>query len=181
MWSLLSDCRCHCGRCGSYKYGTLGAVRAGFKWLRDPLFIAATGIYMLHKWSPLWPAAMRSSFTEHYLSDLLLVPVALPGVLFLAHVAGLRSSASPLRLIEVLIPLVIWSLAFEFVGPQFLGRGTFDPFDVLFYSIGGLAGWLFWSTRPALCRVPEDSSVNLCTPEAGQTESAAGCQVHMNA
>ena len=156
--ALLPDCRCHSGCCGGHQYGALSSMNAGFRYLLDPLFIVALGTYALHKWSPLWPDALRSLFTERYLGDLLLVPVALPGLLFLARVAGLRQAPSPPRFIEILIPLSIWSVAFEFLGPTYFGRGTPDPVDVIFYGAGGLAAWLIWNRGPAMHRALASSS-----------------------
>jgi hypothetical protein len=47
--------------------------------------------------------------------------------------------------LEIVILLVIWSIAFEVIGPFYFVKGTTDPLDVLAYCIGGFLSWVIYN------------------------------------
>ena len=57
----------------------------------------------------------------------------------------LRDFYSPPMLWEIIVPLAIWSIAFELIGPFYFGKGTSDPLDIFAYCFGGLISWLIWN------------------------------------
>ncbi len=120
-------------------------MKSDFKYLLDPLFLSSLVLYLLNKLSFLSFIKLRYNFTTFYLNDLLLIPVLLPAILFLSKSLYFRTNNDPPKLIEIVVPLLIWSLAFEFIGPNFFYKGTSDLFDVIAYSVGGFISWLIWN------------------------------------
>ena len=116
-----------------------------FEYLLDPLFLFSLTIYSMNKLSFLKFGFWNYKFCTCYLNDLLLVPVVVPIVLFFSKVLKLRDIYSPPMFLEILVPLAIWSIAFELVGPFYFGKGTSDPLDILAYCLGGLISWLIWN------------------------------------
>jgi hypothetical protein len=117
-----------------------------FKYLSDPLFLLASVAYAINKTSSLFAngsGRVRLSVAS-YLNDLLLVPVTIPIILFLSKTLRLRPQSSSPALLELVIPVLIGSIAFEVIGPSVFGRGVSDPFDVVAYCFGGFASWLIW-------------------------------------
>lgn len=116
-----------------------------FKYLLDPIFLLSLTIYFINKLSFLKFGLLSYKFCTYYLNDLLLIPVVVPIVLFFSRVLKLRDIYSPPTFLEIIVPLAIWSIAFELVGPFYFGKGTSDPLDVLAYCLGGLISWLIWN------------------------------------
>jgi len=88
-----------------------------------------------------------NDFVRHHLNDVLLVPAVLPLILAISAFLGLRKRGLAPRLYEVLVPVIIWSVAFEWVGPMWFRRGTGDPLDALAYASGGIVSWMIWRRR----------------------------------
>ena len=84
------------------------------------------------------------SFSHSHLDDLLLLPAALPIMLWTQHVLDLREHDSAPSWPELLAHLVIWSVICKFVGPVLLHLGTPDPWDVLMFAVGGIAACAWW-------------------------------------
>ena len=90
---------------------------------------------------------VSSPFWRGYFNDLLLIPCALPLILWIQRWLGVRTHDRMPTPSEITFHLVIWSLLFEALGPQWL-RVTGDPLDVLAYAVGALiAGAWWWSRR----------------------------------
>ena len=125
-----------------------------FGYLRDPLFLVATMSYALNRWllKPLlpWP------FLHGHFADLLLIPAALPVVLGMQRLFGLREHDLAPSWAEMGFHLVVWSLICEVIGPFWLHHGTADVWDVAAYAIGGVVAGLWWNryTRPIAISVP---------------------------
>jgi hypothetical protein len=81
------------------------------------------------------------------MNDLLLIPCALPLVLFIHKTFGLRKADSFPKIFEVILHLVIWSIYCEWIGPIIQNKGIADPLDVLAYWVGGLLSWALWNWR----------------------------------
>jgi hypothetical protein len=90
---------------------------------------------------------------------MLLVPVVIPVVLLFTRAVKDRSSYPP-SILEIVIPLAIWSIIFEFLGPYYIGRGTSDPLDVVAYFFGGLVSWIVWNKM--YCVTSKRSAKNGC-------------------
>jgi len=116
-----------------------------FRFWRDPLCISAIAAYGLNRW--FFKPMLGLPFLHDHFDDLLLIPAALPLVLWLQRCLGLRLHNHPPSGREVMLHLVVWSVICEFIGPRFLGRGTADIMDVLVYAVGGLGAWFYWN-RP---------------------------------
>jgi len=117
-----------------------------FGYWRDRLFLVAVAAYAVNRWLlvPLLP----SPFLHGHFNDLLLIPAALPVVLWLQRWAGMRRhDAAPSR-VEIAGHLVVWSVICEFIGPFWLHHGTADLWDVAAYVVGGVVACLWWN-RPA--------------------------------
>jgi len=117
-----------------------------FGYLRDPLFLVAACGYGLNRWmlKPLFP----SPFLHGHFNDLLLIPAALPVVLWAQRVTGLRQHDGDPTWAEMVLHLMAWSVICECIGPFLLHHGTADVWDVVAYAGGGVAACLWWN-RPA--------------------------------
>jgi hypothetical protein len=78
---------------------------------------------------------------------LLLMPAALPVVLWLQRLLGLRKHDRPPDWGEMFWHLAIWSVMCKLVGPFYLHIGVADAWDLLFFAMGGVAGCIWWNHR----------------------------------
>jgi hypothetical protein len=124
----------------------VGSPVRRFRYWGDTLFLSAALGYGLNRWTikPL----VSSSFLRGHFNDLLLIPAALPVVLFVQRITGLRSDDGMPSWSEIGLHLVVWSVICEFIGPFWLHRGTADLWDVAAYVAGGLAAGMWWNHRP---------------------------------
>jgi len=113
-----------------------------YGYARDPVCVIACMCYAANRW--LLPATLRGPFMRNYFSDVLLIPAALPLVLWLQHRFGLRPADTKPRWSEILLHLVVWSVAAELIAPHVFSRATGDPWDVAAYAGGALVSGLIW-------------------------------------
>lgn len=114
-----------------------------FRYLGDPVFLVCAGTYALNRW---WLKGVSSSpFVRGHLNDLLLIPAALPVILWVHRCLHWRSHDAPPSRTEILMHLAIWSVICEWIGPSWLHRGIADPWDVVMYSAGALVAWIIWN------------------------------------
>lgn len=86
-----------------------------------------------------------SEFLHSYFNDVLLIPCALPPLLALQRLLGLRRHDAPPTWGEIAGHLIVWSILFEAIGPYLFPHTTGDPWDVVCYTVGGtVAGW-WWN------------------------------------
>lgn len=116
-----------------------------FRYARDPLCVGACLLYALNRWLVL--PRIASPFLHGQFADLLLIPAALPVVLWLQRRLGLRPHDHPPLWREITSHFLVWSVLFEAVGPHIL-PATADLLDVAAYAAGALASG-FWWNRPA--------------------------------
>lgn len=123
-----------------------------FRFLADPVFLGSTLAYAANRcWlAPRWGAAVP--FLTRHFSDVLLLPCALPLLLWLQRLAGLRQHERFPTSGEIFGTLALWSALFEWIFPCLLGRGISDPYDILAYTVGALvAGFLWsWQSQPSV-------------------------------
>ena len=115
-----------------------------FGYWRDPLFLTTCALYAANRW--LVKPHVHSPFLRGQFNDCLLIPCALPLVLWLQRQFGLRGHDEAPSGGEILFHLVIWSVLFEVIGPHLM-RVTGDVWDVVAYSAGGVIAWRWWRWR----------------------------------
>lgn len=126
---------------GGYGHRHLGIVVKTYRFWRDPFFVGGCVLYGVNRW--LVKPHVHSLFLRGYFNDVLLIPCALPVVLWLQRRLGLRTLDTPPTPGEIVFHLVVWSLLFEVVGPHLM-RVTGDPLDVLAYTVGGALAGVWW-------------------------------------
>jgi len=127
-----------------------------FRYLLDPLCLLACGLYVLNRFflREVWSAP----FLLNHFNDLLLIPAALPPVLWVQRRFGVRKTDEVPQWGEIALYLVIWSLVAEVVGPLVFPWVTGDWRDVLAYAVGAGVAGTWWRSlagpgRPAFDRV----------------------------
>lgn len=116
-----------------------------FRYALDPLCLAACTGYAANRW--LVPAAWKGPFLTGHFSDLLLIPAALPGVLWLQRRLGWRTADAPPGWPEIGLHLAAWSVAAELLAPHLFARATGDWWDVAAYAGGAAIAGLWWNRR----------------------------------
>jgi len=117
-----------------------------FRYLADPLFLAGCAAYTINRWG-LKPL-IHSLFLHGYFNDLFLIPCALPPILWFHRRFGLRNHDDPPRLTEISFHLIVWSILFEWIGPNLMRHSTGDPLDVAAYATGALLAFFVWQRFP---------------------------------
>ena len=113
-----------------------------FGYWRDSLFLLCCAGYSLNRW--IFKPNLPSDFLHGQFNDLLLIPCALPLVLWVQRQLGLRTHDLPPTVSEILSHLAVWSVLFEVIGPRVLSV-TGDPLDVLAYFAGGAFAGIWWN------------------------------------
>jgi len=135
--------------------GTIGTMNR-FGFLHDRLFGFSLAAYAVNRLVVLphlagflhshlhwaWP------FLHSHFDDLLLMPAALPVVLWIQRLLGLRKDDRPPSWPEMFFHLFVWSVMCKIIGPFYFHIGVADPWDILFFAAGGSAACLWWN-RPA--------------------------------
>lgn len=116
-----------------------------FRYALDPLCLAAGVAYLIGRgWlRPRFPG----SFWDYHFTDLLLIPAALPVLLWAQRRLGLRAHDAPPSWAEIGLHLAVWSIAAELVAPLAFHSATGDWRDVLAYTTGAILAGAWWS-RP---------------------------------
>lgn len=113
-----------------------------FGYVRDPLCLAACALYVLNRtW---WRAQIGGGFLTGYFNDLLLIPAALPLVLWVQRRIGVRANDQPPRWREIALHLAVWSIVAEGIMPHFIARATGDWRDVVAYAAGAIVAGVCW-------------------------------------
>ena len=114
-----------------------------YGYARDPVCLVSCLLYAINRWG--LAAAAKGPFLRYYFNDLLLIPAALPLMLWLQRRLRLRPADTPPDWREVLLHLVVWSVAAEVVGPHLFARATGDIWDVAAYALGAAVASICWS------------------------------------
>jgi hypothetical protein len=113
-----------------------------FAYLRDPLFLICCTLYALNRWA-IKPV-LHIPFLQFWFNDLLLIPCALPLVLWIQRRLHLRQHDFAPSFIEVAFHLLVWSVLFEIIGPHWFRRATGDSLDIVAYVVGGAVALVWW-------------------------------------
>ncbi len=113
-----------------------------FRYARDPLCAAACACYAANRW--LVPLAVKGIFLRNYFADTLLIPAALPLLLWVHARLGFRPPAARPGWREILLHLLVWSLSAEVIASHCFTHATGDPWDVAAYAGGALVSGLLW-------------------------------------
>jgi hypothetical protein len=125
-----------------------GAAVKRFGYALDPLCVFACGLYVLNRF--WFTRHAGGSFLGGQFNDLLLIPAALPFVLWLQRRFGLRRDDQPPRWREIALHLFAWSVAAELLAPHVFTRATGDWRDVAAYTLGGAIAGCWWQGLPWL-------------------------------
>jgi ubiquinone/menaquinone biosynthesis C-methylase UbiE len=112
-----------------------------FNYLFDPLFLACCGLYAANRW--LIKPHTHIAFFHNWFNDTLLIPCALPPLLFVHDLLGLRPRNAWPTPIEIAAHTVGWSILFEVIGPHIM-HTTGDPWDAVAYAVGGTLAGIWW-------------------------------------
>lgn len=119
-----------------------------FRYGLDPVCLAACALYATNRW--MIPAAAKGTFLRGHFDDLLLVPAALPLMLWLQRALGLRRNDAPPRWNEISFHLMVWGVIAEFVTPHLTAHATGDWRDLLAYAVGAVVAGLWWTRERVL-------------------------------
>lgn len=128
----------------SDKHGESKMRPRRFCYLADPIFLGAVMLYALNRWWWKRRFGAELPFVHDHFNDCLLIPVALPPLLWIFREFGLRSHDGMPTLREVFEWTLVWSVMFEWVFPRFFHLGTADWADVLSYVAGAVLAAGFW-------------------------------------
>ena len=118
-----------------------------FGYAADPLCLLACGLYALNRF---WLRQhVGGDFLQGYFNDLLLIPAALPVLLWVQRRLGVRPDDLRPRWSEIGMHLAVWSIAAETIVPRLLARATGDWRDVIAYGTGALVAGCWWQGVPA--------------------------------
>lgn len=117
-----------------------------FRYAADPVCLLSWLCYALNRW--VVAPASGSPFLQGTFNDLLLIPAALPPVLWLQRRLGWRNHDGVPTAGEIAGHWLGWSLVCEVLGPLLFPWAAADWRDVVAYGIGALAAGLWWH-RPA--------------------------------
>lgn len=117
-----------------------------FRYLRDPLFLLAVALYVANRW--WWKPEFGGVFLTGYFNDLLLIPAALPPILWVHHKAGWRKDDAPPTALEIFSHLAVWAFIAEVIGPHLKATSVADWADIVAYAIGALLAFLVWRYSP---------------------------------
>jgi hypothetical protein len=107
---------------------------------RNPFLQVCSFLYVLHTVLRQF-VQIENAFLNHYLNDLLCMPLVFGAAIFLQRNLVLRQPDYALNKWQTGLVTVYFSVMFEGVIPLFVSRYTADFFDVICY---GLGSWLFW-------------------------------------
>jgi hypothetical protein len=120
-----------------------------FGYISDRLFLVGCLLYATNRWG-LKPRVHIAFLHDHF-NDLLLIPCALPPLLWVHWRLRLRPHYRPPTFLEICLHLLIWSVLFEVIGPRIVRHATGDIWDVAAYVVGGLLAGLWWNRH---CLLP---------------------------
>ncbi len=132
-----------------------------FGYFLDPLCLAGCALYAANRW---WiKPHVHLAFFHNWFNDCLLIPCALPPLLFAHDLFRIRPRGAFPTALEIFAHWAGWSLLFEGIGPHIM-RTTGDPWDVVAYAGGGFAAFGWWHWRQRKEREPAVADFDLLAP-----------------
>ena len=132
--------------------------------MRDPLFLGCCALYALNRWAV--KPHFHGAFIHSWFNDALLIPCALPVVLCVHAWLGWREQEAMPGAWEIITHLAGWSVLFEVIGPRLLHHATGDVLDVVAYTVGAAAAYVWWHRerlwQPAMA---SGSALDSCSVE----------------
>ncbi|MGB0580604.1 MAG: hypothetical protein ACPGVU_12935 [Limisphaerales bacterium] len=110
----------------------------------DPLFVIAMILFAINQL--LLKPLTHVPFFQYHFNDLLLIPCALPILLWIHRQLGWRDDSPPTAT-EIGGHLLLWCVLFEAAGPHLMQHATGDWRDVVAYVVGGILSGLIWNHR----------------------------------
>ncbi len=116
-----------------------------FRYGLDPVCACACALYAVNRFA-IKPHTGPGFFHSHF-NDALLIPAALPWVLWVYRRLGWRRSGDEAPTWkEVAAHTVVWAAICEGVGPMMLPQyGVADVWDVVAYGAGAVVAWAVWN------------------------------------
>ena len=117
-----------------------------FAYLKDPLFLLCLATYCIHR--GMVAGGISLPLLQSHLNDLICIPFWVPIMLWGERRLGLRRHERPPNAIEIIIPLIVISAAYEVIIPYCWERHVNtvpDPKDILAYCIGSLIATIVWN------------------------------------
>ena len=114
-----------------------------FRYAADPLCVLACVAYVVGRW---WLRQyIHAGFWHDQFTDLLLIPAALPVMLWLQRRLGLRTNDARPTWSEIGFHLAVWSIAAEVAAPLLFKSATADWRDALAYGCGAVLAGGWWT------------------------------------
>ncbi len=117
----------------------MGSVK--FRYGLDPLCLMACAMYLICRF--LIKPHFTTGFWHNHAIDVLLVPAALPFLLWVQRKLRLRLNDEFPTWSEIGLHLALWSILFEGFGPMLMSV-TRDWLDIAAYTVGALFAGLWW-------------------------------------
>lgn len=114
-----------------------------FRYAADPLCVLACVTYAFARW--FLRHRVHGGFWHDQFTDLLLIPAALPVMLWVQRRLGLRANDARPSWREIGFHLGVWSLAAEVAAPWLFHSATGDWRDVVAYGCGAILAGGWWA------------------------------------
>lgn len=115
-----------------------------FRYAGDPLCLGAIGLYVVVRFG-LRPHLAAGGFWHDQFTDLLLIPAALPLLLWVHRRLGLRPNDRPPTWAEIGLHCAVWSVAAEVITPALSRTATGDWRDIAAYVAGAALAGGWWT------------------------------------
>jgi hypothetical protein len=119
-----------------------------FRYAADPICLIACALYGVNRW--LLAGSVGGPFLHGYFNDLLLIPAALPLVLWVQRRLGWRLHDQQPKWSEIGLHLMVWSATAEAIVPRVLSHATADWRDVAAYVCGAVVAGCCWQSVSVL-------------------------------
>lgn len=114
-----------------------------FRYGCDPLCLVACAAYLVGRL--IVQHHTTGGFWHNQFTDLLLIPAALPLMLWFQRRLGLRPDDARPSWREIGLHLAVWSVAAELIAPFLFHSATADWRDVVAYGAGAVLAGGWWS------------------------------------
>jgi SAM-dependent methyltransferase len=114
-----------------------------FRYALDPLCLLSCAAYAAERW--ILRPHLAGLFWHGYATDFLLIPAALPLLLWVYRRLGLRGIDAWPTWEEIGLHLAVWSVAAEVAAPHLFRSATGDWRDVLAYAVGAIIAGCWWT------------------------------------